>query len=103
MEGNMGWVISAIVAMGTFLAWFTNVTIKTQLSDFKDAIRKEFGERFLDAGSTTQNLDRMKRDIENLDKMINKVEDYTHKSYHELRNDIQALKLKVPWKTREGE
>lgn len=89
----MGWIISAVVAMGSFLAWFTSITIKTQLGDFKDSLRKEFGERFLDATLAAAKLEPMQRDIAMMRDKINQVEVYAHDCSHELRNQIQALRL----------
>lgn len=89
----MGWIISAVVAMGSFLAWFTSITIKTQLGDFKDSLRKEFGERFLDATLAAAKLEPMQRDITMLREKINQVEVYAHDSAHELRNQMQTIRL----------
>lgn len=91
MEGNMGWIIAAIIGMGTFLAWFTNISIKTQLGDFKDSLRDEFGKRFLDATLAAAKLDPMQKTIDHHTGWIQQVED----SADVLRDEIRKCKVKI--------
>jgi hypothetical protein len=94
MDQNMGWIIAAIGLMGTFLGWYTKVTISTALGEFKDGLRKEFGERFLDATLAAAKLEPMQRDIAQLHERINSVEDYAHTRTHDLANKIQECELR---------
>lgn len=89
----MGWIIAAIGLMGGFLGWYTKITIANALGEFRDLIRKEFGERFLDASLATAKLEPMQRDIADLRQKVNQVEDYAHKRYHDLANEIQECRL----------
>ncbi len=95
MGQNMGWIISAIGLMGAFLGWYTNITINSALSSFKDSLRKEFGERFLDATLAAAKLEPMQREISDLRAKLVVIEDYAHKSRHDLANEVQELMLKL--------
>lgn len=91
----MGWVIAAIGLMGGFLGWYTKITISSALSEFKDGLRKEFGDRFMDATLAAAKLAPMDRDIADVRQKVLQVEDYAHKRYHDLSNEIQACRLLI--------
>lgn len=75
----MGWVISAIVAASGFLAWFVKVTMANQLADFREGIRKEFGEQFLNAKLADAKMTGMIVDIERIDQRVDAAEDQMSK------------------------
>lgn len=92
---NMGWLVAAIGVMGAFFSWFVRSTIKNELSDFRQSLTKEFGERFLDTNLATARMEPMQRDILALRDRLNQVEEYTHKRYHDLSGDIQKCFLSI--------
>ena len=94
MAKDLEVILASVTALATFLAWFVKVTIRSALSDFKDGITKEFGERFLSLETAKERLDNMQKDINYLRDKSNAIEEYTHKNNHEVRNKIQNLELK---------
>lgn len=91
----MGWIIAAIGLMGGMLGWYTRIVISSALSEFKEGLRKEFGDRFLDATLAAAKLAPMERDIADVRAKLIVVEDYAHKTRHDLANEVQELMLKV--------
>lgn len=95
MGETMGWIIGAIGLMGGLLGWYTNITINSALSVFKDALRKEFGERFLDAALASSERASMQREIVDLRQKLVQVEDYAHTRYHDLSGEVQKCMLAI--------
>jgi hypothetical protein len=91
----MGWIISAIVAMSGFLAWFTRVTIANALSDWGDKFRREFKDQFADAGQAKIRMDTLQGDIDRISKRVDKVEDYAHERTHQLSNEVHQMQINL--------
>lgn len=85
MDATMGMVIlTAIGMMGGFLAWYTNITVRDQFTNFRESLRAEMDKR-----------------EEDLIMRVDKIEVYAHNNAHLMRNQIHQLLLKIATESSE--
>lgn len=87
----MGWIIAAIGLMGGLLGWYNKITIENALAVFREGLRKEFKDQFMNAELAEEKLKPIHQNISNLENWIRTVEGATDEN----TTAIQILKVKI--------
>jgi hypothetical protein len=95
-----GLVLAAMTFLGTLLSYWLKLSLKAELSDFREELTKNFKTQFQDSTlaevrreTITKDLQVVHEDLAKLHTRINEVGDYAHRNNHEVRNKIQIMEL----------
>jgi hypothetical protein len=100
IESTTVWTILGVGAawlgiLAKWLSWSVTTSMRVQLADFKEEIRKEFTDKFQDSRQLALMLKPVTDEMANLRAHINEVEKYAHDWRHAHAGPIQRCVLKL--------
>lgn len=102
MDNANNWAMLGVGAawlglLTKWLSWTVNTNMRMLLSDFKEKLTAEFGDRFQDSKLAAARMEPLLKEMTDLRAKINAVEDYAHRWRHAHAGPLQRciLTLKI--------